>query len=252
MTRLIPDDPWRNLGALTPARIGLGRAGNALPTREVLALSLAHAQARDAVHQPLDLPAMLSLLAAFGLPCLSVASRAAERRVYLQRPDLGRRLSDADAAQLRQHAGMYDLVIVVADGLSAAAVHRQAGPTLAALLPLLPDFRLAPLVLAQQSRVALADDIGEQLGAGMALILLGERPGLSSPDSLGAYLTYAPRVGRLDAERNCVSNIRPEGLAPTAAAAKLAWLLRAAREKGLTGVGLKDESDLHLLGNTAR
>jgi ethanolamine ammonia-lyase small subunit len=230
--------------------VALGRAGSGLPTRELLRFELAHAQARDAVAQPLDLASLRTELAATGLPVLHVASRAADRRAYLQRPDLGRRLDAASARELAAAGGpglAPDLAIVVADGLSALAVQRHAAPKVAALLPHLSGLRIAPLVLATEARVALADEVGALLGARLALILLGERPGLSAPDSLGAYLTYAPRVGCLDAERNCVSNIRPEGLPPDRAARKLAWLIREALGRELTGVRLNDESDLALL-----
>jgi ethanolamine ammonia-lyase small subunit len=251
---LAPRDPWERLAALTPARVALGRVGTGLPTRELLRFELAHAQARDAVAQPLDVASLHAELAATGLPVLHAASRAADRRTYLQRPDLGRRLDAASARELAAVGGtadlVPDLVLVVADGLSALAVQRHAAPTVAALLPLLAGLRLAPLVLATQARVALADDVGALLGARLALILLGERPGLSSPDSLGAYLTYAPRVGCLDAERNCVSNIRPAGLPPDRAATKLAWLIREALGRELTGVRLNDESDLALLAGS--
>ncbi|HEX6902152.1 MAG TPA: ethanolamine ammonia-lyase subunit EutC [Thermoanaerobaculia bacterium] len=249
MSPLAPRDPWERLAALTPARVALGRAGAGLPTRELLRFELAHAQARDAVEQPLDVASLRAELAAAGLPVLHAASRAADRRVYLQRPDLGRRLDAASARELAAPGGTagFDLAIVVADGLSALAVQRHAAPAVAALLPLLAGLRIAPLVLATQARVALADEVGALLGARLALILLGERPGLSSPDSLGAYLTYAPRVGRRDAERNCVSNIRPAGLPPDRAARKLAWLIREALGRELTGVRLHDESDLALL-----
>lgn len=249
MSPLAPRDPWERLAALTPARVALGRAGSALPTGELLRFGLAHARARDAVEQPLDVASLQGELAATGLPVLHAASRAADRRAYLQRPDLGRRL---DAASARALAGAApdlapDLAIVVADGLSALAVQRHAAPAVAALLPHLAGLRIAPLVLATQARVALADEVGALLGARLALILLGERPGLSSPDSLGAYLTYAPHVGCRDAERNCVSNIRPEGLPPDRAAQKLAWLIREALGRQLTGVRLSDESDRALL-----
>lgn len=249
MSPLAPRDPWERLAELTPARVALGRAGTGLPTRELLRFELAYAQARDAVEQPLDVASLRAELAATGLPVLHAASRAADRRTYLQRPDLGRRLDDASARELAAPGGTAgpDLAIVVADGLSALAVQRHAAPVVAALLPLLAGLRIAPLVLATQARVALADEVGALLGARLALILLGERPGLSSPDSLGAYLTYAPRVGCRDAERNCVSNIRPAGLPPDRAARKLAWLIREALGRELTGVQLHDESDLALL-----
>lgn len=248
MNKPCPADPWQLLAQHTQARIALGRSGCGQPTQAVLAFGLAHAQARDAVHLPMPGQALQAALSEQGLPSVAVHSRASDRRSYLQRPDLGRRLDPAGAEQLRALRGDYALAIVLADGLSALALERQALPTLNALLPLLSDFKLAPIVLATQARVALGDEVGECLGAQEVLILLGERPGLSSPDSLGAYLTYAPRLGRTDAERNCVSNIRPAGLPHDQAAQKLAWLLRAARTRGLSGVELKDDSELPLLG----
>jgi ethanolamine ammonia-lyase small subunit len=248
---LAPKDPWARLAGLTPARVALGRAGSGLPTRELLRFELAHAQARDAVGEPLDAASLRAELAATGLPVLHVTSRAADRRTYLQRPDLGRRLDEAGARQLAASGGAADLAVVIADGLSALAVLRYAAPTVNALLPRLEGLRIAPLVLATQGRVALADEVGALLGARLALILLGERPGLSSPDSLGAYLTFAPRIGCLDAQRNCVSNIRPQGLPPDRAARKLAWLIHEALRRELTGVGLTDESELALSPATA-
>ncbi len=249
MSHPAPKDPWDYLAGLTPARVALGRAGSGLPTRELLRFELAHARARDAVGEALDATSLRAELIAAGLPVLHVASRAADRRTYLQRPDLGRRLDETSARQLaaagaQELAGAdrTDLALVIADGLSALAVLRHAAPTIMALLPLLEGLRIAPLVLATQGRVALADEVGALLGARLALILLGERPGLSSPDSLGAYLTFAPRVGCLDAQRNCVSNIRTQGLPPDLAARKLAWLIREALRRELTGVGLTDES----------
>jgi ethanolamine ammonia-lyase small subunit len=240
-----PKDPWEPLAALTPARVALGRAGSGLPTRELLRFELAHARARDAVGEALDATSLRAELTATGLPVLHVTSRAADRRTYLQRPDLGRRLDEASARQLAAASATdrTDVAVVIADGLSALAVLRYAVPTVAALLPLLEGLRIAPLVLVTQGRVALADEVGALLGARLALILLGERPGLSAPDSLGAYLTFAPRVGCLDAHRNCVSNIRSEGLPPDRAARKLAWLIREALRRELTGVGLTDESE---------
>lgn len=251
MTTLpVPPDPWADLRRHTPARIGLGRSGVALPTTEVLRLAAAHAQARDAVHVALDVQALAAALHSDGWRSVGVASRAASRGEYLRRPDLGRRLSPADATRLRDlAAGDVDLAIVIGDGLSALAVQRHALPLLRALRAALGDtLTLAPLAIATQARVALADEIGALLQARVALILLGERPGLSSPDSLGAYLTHTPAVGRTDAERNCVSNIRPEGLPPERAAQRLAWLLREALRRGVSGVALKDDSATELLG----
>jgi ethanolamine ammonia-lyase small subunit len=246
----VPPDPWADLRRHTPARIGLGRCGVALPTAEVLRLAAAHAQARDAVHVALDEPALEAQLQAQGWRCVTVSSRSTSRGEYLRRPDLGRRLATADATRLQELAVRnVDLAIVVGDGLSALAVRRHASPLLAALRTALGDtLTAAPLVIATQARVALADEIGALLQARVALILLGERPGLSSPDSLGAYLTHTPAIGRVDAERNCVSNIRPEGLPPERAAERIAWLLRESLRRGVSGVALKDDSATELLG----
>jgi ethanolamine ammonia-lyase small subunit len=199
-----------------------------LPTKEILAFQLAHAKARDAVWMELDCTFFAQRYASV------VQSRARNRAEYLRRPDVGRRLLHPELLT----PGEFDAAIILADGLSATAVHRHAGPVLNALLPLLEEWKLAPIVIAQQARVAISDEIGERLGAKMSLILIGERPGLTAPDSLGAYLTWNPRVGRNDAERNCISNIREEGLKPALAARRIAMLMNAARGQGITGVGL--------------
>lgn len=230
------------LVALTQARILLGRAGQAMPTRALLEFQLDHARARDAVHTALD-PAALA--AAIGQSCIVVRSRARDRTEYLKRPDLGRLLHAEDISLLTGPGPGTGtgatLAIIVADGLSAAAVHAHAAPLIAAIIERLPDWRIAPLVLALQARVALGDDIGEALVADLSLVLIGERPGLSAPDSLGAYLTWAPRRGRRDSERNCVSNIRPpHGLSYGAAADTIVALMRSASGLRLTGVELKD------------
>lgn len=240
-------DPWQTLRALTPARIALGRAGAALPTAEVLAFGLAHAEARDAVHTPLDVPALTADLAAAGFAPVVVTSAAPDRATYLARPDLGRRLAAPDARRLAA-GSRCDLAFVVADGLSARAGQAHATPLLVALRPLLnPAWRLAPVVcVATQARVALGDEVGATLGARLVAVLIGERPGLSSPDSLGVYLTFDPRPGRTDAERNCLSNIRPAGLPVARAAARLAWLLHAALALERTGIELRDESESRL------
>ncbi|MBP5998685.1 MAG: ethanolamine ammonia-lyase subunit EutC [Azonexus sp.] len=244
MKSAIKPDPWQPLGAWTAARIALGRAGAALPTRAVLDFDIAHALARDAVHQPLDVSSLMAgCREQLARDVVVVHSRAGDRTTYLQRPYLGRRLDAAGVAALGERPGPCELAIVIADGLSATAVQAHVIPLLQALLPLLDGLRMAPLVIAEQGRVALGDEIGALMGARLVLILLGERPGLSAPDSLGAYLTFAPQVGRLDAERNCVSNIRDGGLPPEAAARKLAWLVRAALACRLTGVSLKDDSE---------
>lgn len=239
------DERWAALARLTPARIGLGRAGSSLPTREVLRFGLAHAQARDAVHIPFRVQEVTAGLATLSVETLQVESAAPSRDLYLRRPDLGRRLSPESRSALAARHGAFDLALVVADGLSSTAIHQNAVPFLAALLPLLQHqgLGLAPVAVASQARVALGDEIGEVLGARAVAVLIGERPGLSSPDSLGAYLTFAPRRGLSDAARNCISNIRPGGLSYDQAAFKLSWLIGEAFRRSLTGVELKDESD---------
>jgi ethanolamine ammonia-lyase small subunit len=239
------------LRRLTPARIGLGRAGPALPTREVLAFGLAHARARDAVHAALDVPRLLADLAGAGVSTAPtvVASAAADRATYLVRPDLGRRLAPGAAAR---PTGAAEVAVVIADGLSALAVQRHAAPLVAALRARAPGrWGSAAVVIATQARVALGDEIGASLGARLVAVLVGERPGLGSPDSLGIYLTFAPRPGRSDAERNCVSNVRPAGLSYEEAARRVDWLAAAALERALTGVALKDESDRELTAGGA-
>jgi ethanolamine ammonia-lyase small subunit len=242
-------DPWAELRRHTPARIALGRCGTGMPTSEVLKLASAHAQARDAVHVALDVEALRAQLQAEGWESDAVASRAASRDEYLRRPDLGRRLAQRDAVRLSSPvAEPVDLLVVLADGLSAVAVQRHGVPVLKALRDALGGtLRWAPVIVATQSRVALADELGELRGASLSLILIGERPGLSSPDSLGAYLTFDPRMGKVEAQRNCVSNIRPEGLAPEAAARRIAWLLTQAARRRVSGVALKDDSAIDLL-----
>ncbi len=232
---------WTDLRRFTAARVGLGRAGQGLPTAAHLDFQEAHAQARDAVHSALDADALEAAIAPLGLPVQRVASQAADRRAYLLRPDLGRRLRDADRAALPAAPGAF--LFVVADGLCATGVQVQAPALLAAAVPLLrrAGLAVAPVILASQARVALGDDIGEAMGVAMVAVLIGERPGLSATDSLGLYLTLAPRRGRTDAERNCISNIRPGGLGAAAAAEKLLWLTGAALRLGATGVALKDE-----------
>jgi ethanolamine ammonia-lyase small subunit len=237
-------DPWQALRAHTPARVALGRSGVSMPTEELLRFGAAHAMARDAVHLPLDVPALRAELEAEGWPTVEVRSSAPNRATYLLRPDLGRQLDDASAAALQGPEGGCTLQLVVADGLSSLAAARHAVPLLGALRGQLPpDWRLGPVVVATQARVALGDPIGERLGAQLVAVLIGERPGLSSPDSLGVYLTHAPRVGCTDAQRNCISNVRPEGLSYAAAAHKLMWLAREAVRLQCTGIGLKDDSE---------
>ena len=238
-------DRWTALAALTPARIALGRAGPSLPTREVLGFALDHARARDAVHIPFDAASVAAQLAALGLETLEVASAARDRPTYLRRPDLGRRLAPASRALLTERPREdVDLQIVVADGLSSTAVHAHAAAVIAELLPHADarGWRLGPVMLAHQARVALGDEIGELARARIVFLLVGERPGLSAADSLGAYLTHAPRLGRTDAERNCISNIRPAGLSYDEAARRIAWHVTESLRRGYSGVALKDES----------
>jgi ethanolamine ammonia-lyase small subunit len=240
-----PLDPrWTRLRRATPARIGLARAGAAVATREHLAFQRAHAEAHDAVHERLDGAPLLKGLEALGLAAIAIRSAAGDRQTYLLRPDLGRRLDEASRDRLAELPRGHDLVLVLADGLSARALMRHAEPLLAAALPQFRrlGWRIGPAALVEQGRVAIGDEIGAALGAALVTVLIGERPGLSAPDSLGIYLTWAPAPGRSDAERNCLSNIRPAGLGYAEAAQRLLHLATAARRLRLTGVGLKDES----------
>ena len=243
-----PDDGelWARLRSRTAARIGLGRAGISLPTAPQLAFQAAHARARDAVHLPFERAVLAEQLRERGWDSILLSSRATSREQYLQRPDLGRQLDLASVEALRLRAGSKpDLAIVVADGLSALAVQRQSLPLLEKLLPLVREagWSCAPLCLLQQGRVAAGDEIGAMLGAGMLAMLIGERPGLSSPDSLGIYFTYAPCTGLSDAERNCISNVRDEGLDHAKAAHRLMYLMSEAHRRGASGVALKDDSE---------
>ena len=293
---LVVVNPWAALRRFTAARIALGRVGVSQPTAPQLAFQLAHARARDAVHQALDVaPLLEGLQELSGQPALALHSAAASRDIYLQRPDLGRRLDDASRQLLQQYgqlqpqpsaaqsqpqtqpqpqtqtqtqtqtqpqslaaqpqpsaaqspplpaAGSYDLAFVIADGLSALAIEQNVLPFLRCLTArlALEEWTIAPPAVVLQGRVAVGDEVGELLGARAVLVLVGERPGLSSPDSMGLYLTWAPRVGLTDASRNCISNVRPAGLTWEAAAFKLHYLLSEARRRQLSGVPLKDET----------
>jgi len=234
-----------DLRDLTPARVGLGRSGASMPTKALLEFTLDHARARDAVHTAFDVPAMISGLGDLGLAAFDVSSRVRNRKDYLRRPDLGRTL-DPDSAQLlaSRAGGPCQLAIVVGDGLSPTAVHAHAIELVRSLIGRLAAERIVigHAVVASGARVALGDEIGAILGARMIVMLIGERPGLSAPDSLGAYLTFAPRVGLIDAERNCVSNIHGSGLGYDEAAFRIAWLIREGLARQVTGVALKDES----------
>jgi ethanolamine ammonia-lyase small subunit len=245
----IAGDAWQALRRFTTARIALGHTGVSLPTAGHLDFQLAHARARDAVHHPLAVKGLQDALTARGYDCMLLHSAAADRRTYLQRPDLGRRLDEASHARLRERAAGryetagYDLALVIADGLSALAIEKNLLPFLDALRPAIAaaQWGLAPITIVEQARVALGDEVGELLRAQLVAVLIGERPGLSSPDSMGIYLTWNPAVGTTDAARNCISNVRPEGLSHALAAGKLAYLMGEALRRKLTGVGLKDE-----------
>jgi ethanolamine ammonia-lyase small subunit len=252
-----PENPLLELRRLTPARIALGRAGTSMPTGAQLDFQYAHAQARDAVHLPFDSAGLSAQLAERGRASLLLHSAATDRNSYLQRPDLGRKLSDGSAQTLRDYAlanpGGVDLAIIVADGLSALAVHRHTLPFLARMEDQIVNdgWSVSPVILVEQGRVAVADEIGELLGAKMVVILIGERPGLSSPDSLGLYFTYNPKVGLTDAYRNCISNVRLEGLSYGMAAHRLLYLMREACRRQLSGVNLKDEAQVLTLESDA-
>jgi ethanolamine ammonia-lyase small subunit len=244
-------DIWTGLRRLTAARIGLARSGASLATRPVLELRLAHARARDAVHAPLDERRLQDDLGQFGLLVLTVASAVRDRQHYLMRPDLGRQLAaDAEAALAPQRAGGHDVAFVVADGLSAGAVQQHACPVLAEVLPALraEGWRVGPLTIVRHGRVAIGDAIAAMLGAEIVVTLIGERPGLSAPDSMGAYLTWRPGPLTSDADRNCISSIRPEGVGYADAAFKITHMLRAIRARQVSGVRLKDDSDRRLIG----
>ncbi len=251
------ENPWLDLRRLTPARIALGRTGTSLPTSAQLDFQAAHAQARDAVHLPFDHAAISAQLAAKGRDTLLLHSAAADRNAYLQRPDLGRKLDEESVQKLtdytKAHPGGVDLAVVVADGLSSLAVHRHTLPFLQRMedQASAEGWSLSPIILVEQGRVAVADEIGQRLGAKMVVILIGERPGLSSPDSLGLYFTYAPKVGLTDASRNCISNVRLEGLSYGMATHRLLYLMREACRRQLSGVNLKDEAELQTLESDA-
>jgi ethanolamine ammonia-lyase small subunit len=247
-------DLWAQLRRLTAARIGLARSGASLATGPLLDFQLAHARARDAVNEALDVARLTANLERLGVPVLTVASAATNRQSYLMRPDLGRRLAPGADATLRQRAGQYDVTFVIADGLSARAVQTHAPAVLAAVLPAVraKDWRVAPLTIVTHARVAIGDVIAAALGAECVALLIGERPGLSAPDSMGAYLTWQPDRQPTDADRNCISNIRPDGIGYADAAAKIVHLLAAMRARQLSGVRLKDDSEVPSPGIAGR
>lgn len=252
----LAQDPWVQLKSFTRARIALGRVGSSLPTKEVLNFGLAHAMARDAVHLALDVDMLETGIQVQGFATIRVHSKAPDRASYLLRPDWGRRLDDKSLVALKNAAKLkngasepIDFLIVVGDGLSSLAVARHVEPMLAEIRNYLPSqWKLGPVAIASQARVAIGDEIGQALNARIVAMLIGERPGLSSPDSLGIYLTYNPKVGLSDADRNCISNVRPEGLQYADAAKKLLWLAKEAMRLKVSGVALKDESDMQEVG----
>lgn len=239
-------DPLASLKQFTQARIAIGRTGNSIRTQESLAFNLAHAHARDAVYSELDIDTLFTNLKCFGQPVLLLRSKADNRQVYLQRPDLGRKLSDLSVEHIADHVQPADVAIIIADGLSAQAINNYAYPLLEKLIPVLKDagLTLSPLSIVEQGRVAIADDIGQRLSAKLSIILIGERPGLSAADSMGAYITYNPQVGNTDDARNCISNIRVGGLDMHIAAMKIYYLISEAIRLKISGVGLKDNAGL--------
>jgi len=247
----VKPDVWGALRKFTDARIALGRSGSSLPTAPLLAFNLAHARARDAVHTPLDVAKLVADFHTRSLQTLEVKSAATNRDIFLRRPDLGRNLDEESKSRLFRMAKQIetkpDLIFVTCDGLSSQAVAHHAVALIERTIARLPSWRIGPVVIVTQGRVAAGDVVGEILEARMVAVLVGERPGLSSPASLGVYLTFAPRVGCSDAERNCISNVRPEGLTYDAAAFKLAYLADAARTRKITGVNLKDDSGYEAL-----
>lgn len=243
---------WQGLRRLTAARIGLRRAGASLATAPLLEFQLAHARARDAVHATLDVTRLTADLEQLDMPVVELASAAPDRQTYLMRPDLGRRLALEAEAALAPLAVGYDVVFLVSDGLSARAAQAHATPVLGHVLPALraEGWRIAPVALVRHGRVAIGDCLASALHADCAVVLIGERPGLSAPDSLGAYLTWQPGCKTTDADRNCISNIRPNGIDYAEAAFKLVHMLRAMRARRLSGVRLKDDSDRLLIGGS--
>lgn len=241
-------NPWRQLRQYTSARIALGRSGTSLPTKPHLEFQLAHARARNAVHHALNVAALQTALQPLGQDVVVLHSAAEDRRVYLQRPDKGRQLNETAREELKRRprpAEPCDVVFVIGDGLSALAIEENAALFLKTMLPAMraTGWRVGPIAVVREARVAVGDEVGELLGAGMVVVLIGERPGLSSPDSMGIYMTLKPGGGLTDESRNCISNVRPEGLSYEHAAHKLLYLMTEAKKRGHSGVLLKDEAE---------
>ena len=242
-------DPWHPLSKYTESRIALGRTGGSIPTKPLLQFQLDHAKARDAVESELNVFNLQNQLKGMDIPCIELGSQAKERAEYLKRPDLGRRLNEQSRTILTQYQKKaYDIGIVAADGLSAAAIDAGFIPFLSEILPLLRNKKksFSPVCLVRQGRVAIADEIGRQLGSKLVFICIGERPGLSSPHSMGIYMTYQPQIGKTDESRNCISNIRPQGLSPKLAAQKLMFLIEESFRLKLSGVYLKENATLKI------
>lgn len=243
---IVEEDNWQTLKAFTAARIALGRTGTSIPLKETLQFKLAHAHARDAVYSTLNEMELIKGLQQFNLPVHVLHSKAKDRHEYLQRPDLGRLLTDLSIGHLKDGANGFDIALMLADGLSATAINKHAVPLLQLLMPLLlqANFSLSPINIVHQGRVAIGDEIGSLQQAKISLVLIGERPGLSSSDSMGAYLTYEPSIGMTDESRNCISNIRTEGLSYQTAALKIFYLIKESLRLKISGVALKDDEGL--------
>ena len=243
---IIQPDPWQYLKQFTRARIALGRTGVSIPLKETLQLKLAHAHAKDAVYSVLNSTEIETSLAIFDIPVLHIKSKAINRNQYLQRPDLGRRINEYCLSVLQNHSSSFDIAIIIADGLSAIGVNQHAVPVLEKLIPLLKElnYTIAPVAVASQARVAIGDEISSRLGAKLSIVFIGERPGLSVYDSLGVYLTYHPLPGLTDDKRNCISNIHSEGMDYQAAVQKISYLIKESMRLQLSGVLLKESSDL--------
>lgn len=242
------EDYWQSLKQYTSARIALGRAGGSLSTAEQLRLFRAHARARDAVHAAMNHETLQQALAQYHLPVLALQTQAGSRQEFLLRPDRGRKLSPDSLKTLQTQRGAYDISLIIGDGLSARAIQAHVAGLFSALMPKLQQYQLAPICLVQQARVAISDEIGEALNSRLSVIFIGERPGLSAAESLGIYLTYAPRQGKTDETRNCISNVRPEGMPYAVAADKLSYLIQESFRRKLSGVKLKDDLPISLEG----
>ncbi|MDF9797291.1 ethanolamine ammonia-lyase small subunit [Catalinimonas alkaloidigena] len=242
------EDFWQNLRQHTGARIALGKAGSSISTEELLKFQLAHAQARDAVHTSFNRTELIKELKLIHHEAIELNTLAKDRQSYLLRPDWGKVLNDESKAKVRSNASQYDISLIIGDGLSAQAIHRHIPPLFKILIPKLRklNFSLAPISLVKHARVAISDEIGEALKCRMSIIFIGERPGLSSADSLGIYLTYSPVVGNTDEKRNCISNVRPEGMPYIMAAEKLTYLINESIRKKISGVQLKDDLQISL------